>query len=70
MSKKYYQNPLAKRFYDEGLSMSGWARKHNLPAYQVLQLANGTLRGTRGISKKVIEMLKADGLWVDDDKAA
>ncbi|MDR2081185.1 MAG: hypothetical protein LBP54_04795 [Campylobacteraceae bacterium] len=68
--KKKFQNALSKKFYEEGITMSGWARKHGIPVFQIWQLANGHRRGTRGVSKKVVELLKAEGLWAEDDKAA
>jgi gp16 family phage-associated protein len=68
MKKK---SPISQKFYEAGINMSGWARKHGIPEFQIWQIANGANKGTRGRAKKVIEMLKAEGLWADDnDKVA
>lgn len=68
---KYHQHPISKKFYEAGINMSGWARKHNIPVFHVIQIATGARQGTRGVSKKVVELLKEEGLWAESgDKAA
>ncbi|MDR0579604.1 MAG: hypothetical protein LBG21_03275 [Campylobacteraceae bacterium] len=69
--RKKYQNPISRKFYEAGINMTGWARKHGIPKFYVTQLASGQSKGTRGNSKKVVELLKVEGLWAEDtDKAA
>jgi gp16 family phage-associated protein len=70
--KKKYQNPISQKFYEAGINMTGWARRHGIPKFYVTQLANGQAKGTRGKSKKVVELLKSEGLWAEntDNKAA
>jgi gp16 family phage-associated protein len=69
MSKKYYQSPISKRFHEEGISMSGWAKKNGFPIYIVARVAIGALKGAKGVSKKVIEKAIEDGI-ITDDKVA
>ena len=44
-------------FYRHGMSLSGWARTHNLPRQIVHDLLHGRCKGRRGMAHKAAVLL-------------
>lgn len=68
--KKYFQHPLSKQFRERCINMTAWAEKNGISKSLLSQISAGSVKGKRkGLSKEIIEKLKADGFTLDEDVA-
>lgn len=67
---RYFQHPLSKQFRERCINMTAWAEKNGISKSLLSQISAGSVKGKRkGLSKEIIEKLKADGFRLDEDVA-
>jgi|GEM_PF-3906872 len=67
---KYFKHPLSKQFREKCINMTAWAEKNGISKSLLSQISAGSVKGKRkGLSKEIIEKLKADGFTLDEDVA-
>ena len=59
-----------KNFYTRGLSISGWAKAHNLAPQYVYDLLNGRTAGERGESHRAAVLLGLKDGIIDQKEGA